>query len=62
VDSIMKVYNWGRDKRKTNGKKGREWALNKLSSRVMCEKMTSGIETAIQNFKPRKKFDLYKII
>ena len=62
VDSIMKVYNWGKDKRKTNGKKGREWALNKLSSRVMCEKMTSGIETAIQNFKPRKKFDLYKII
>jgi hypothetical protein len=28
----------------------------------MCDKMSEGIEQAISNFKPRKKFDLYKII
>ena len=62
ADSIMTVYNWGREKRKKNGLKGREWAFRNLSSRVMCDRMIGGIETAINNFEKRKRFDLYKII
>jgi hypothetical protein len=58
----MSVYNWGREKRKKNGLKGREWAFRNLSARVMCDRMIGGIETAINNFEKRKRFDLYKII
>ena len=61
-DAIMKIYNWGKEKRKINGMKGREWSLKNLSSKNMCNKMVEGIENSIKNFKPRDKFNLYKII
>jgi glycosyltransferase involved in cell wall biosynthesis len=61
-DAIMKVYEWGREKRKKNGLKGREWALKNLSAKHMCNKMIEGIDIAINNFEKRKRFDLYKII
>jgi len=28
----------------------------------MCHKMISGIESAINNFKPKERYNLYKII
>jgi glycosyltransferase involved in cell wall biosynthesis len=62
ADAIMKVYKWSKKERKKRGLEGREWAIKNLSSKIMCDKMVEGIETAIKNFKPRKKYDLYKIV
>jgi glycosyltransferase involved in cell wall biosynthesis len=62
ADAIMEVHKWGRENRKERGLIGREWAINNISTKVMCDKMIDGIETAITNFKPRQKFNLYKIV
>jgi len=61
-EAILKVYNWGKEERKERGLKGREWAIENISSGVMCHKMISGIESAINNFKPKERYNLYKII
>jgi hypothetical protein len=42
--------------------KGREFMINNLSDKIMCSKMVEGIETAIKNFTPRERFNLYKIV
>lgn len=60
--AIMTIYKMSKKKRKEVGKKGREFMINNLSNKIMCEKMIEGIDGALDNFKPRKKFDLYKII
>ena len=60
--AIYEMYEKGKEERKRIGLLGREWAIENLSSKVMCHKMISGIETTLNNFTPRKKYDLYKII
>jgi len=60
-DAIGEMYKLGKKKRKANGQKGREWAINNLSSKVMCDSMGEGIETAIKNHKPKQKYNLYKL-
>ena len=60
--SILKMYLMGRELRKVNGQKGREWAIENLSSNVMCNKMVEGIERTLENFKPKERFNLYKIV
>jgi len=62
AEAIFKMYQKGKEERKRIGLLGREWAIENLSSKVMCHKMISGIETALNNFTPRKKYDLYQII
>jgi hypothetical protein len=62
ADSIKIVYDWGKKKRKSRGLKGREFMINNLSHKIMCDTMIDGIDTAIDKFVPRKKFDLYKVI
>ena len=61
-EAIMRMYKHGKKKRKSKGLKGREFMLNNLSNKIMCEKMIEGIEQALDNWTPRKKFDLYKIV
>jgi glycosyltransferase involved in cell wall biosynthesis len=61
ANAIMKMYELGNEQRKINGQKGREWAIKNLSSKVMCDTMVDGIENAIKNFKPRERFNLYKV-
>jgi glycosyltransferase involved in cell wall biosynthesis len=60
-DAIGEMYKLGKKKRKANGQKGREWAIKNLSSKVMCDSMSKGIETVIENYKPKERFNLYKI-
>ena len=62
AQTILKVYELGKEERKRRGKLGREFMLNNLSSEIMCNKLAEGIETTIQKFQPRKRFDLYKIV
>ena len=59
--AIGKMYALGKKKRTANGKKGREWAIKNLSSKVMCDSMAEGIENAIKNYKPKERFNLYKL-
>jgi glycosyltransferase involved in cell wall biosynthesis len=61
VNQISKMYSMGREKRKEIGLKGREYVIENFSSKVMCEKMVSGIETALKKWKPKNNFELYKI-
>jgi glycosyltransferase involved in cell wall biosynthesis len=61
-NAILESYKLGRKKRKKNGLKGREWAIKNISSKVMCDKLTEGVEITLENFKPRQRFDFYKII
>lgn len=62
ANAIATVYAWGKEQRKIKGLKGREFVINNLSNKIMCDKMIEGIEQTLDNFKPRKKFDLYKVI
>jgi glycosyltransferase involved in cell wall biosynthesis len=62
ADKIMSLYMTDKELRKRNGLKGREFAIKNLSSKVMCEAMSEGIETTIKNFTPRERFNLYKIV
>lgn len=62
ADAIMTVYEWGRKERKRRGLEGRKFMKEKLSSKIMCNEMVKGIETAIENFKPIEKYNLYKIV
>lgn len=62
ADAIMTMYKFGKKKRKTKGLKGREFMLNNLSNKIMCDKMIKGIDQALENWKPRKRFELYRII
>jgi glycosyltransferase involved in cell wall biosynthesis len=62
ADAINEMYLLGKEKRKENGQVGREWAINNLSSKVMCDSMSEGIEKTIKNFTPRERFNLYKVV
>ena len=62
ADKITQMYNLGKEKRKENGLVGREWAIKNLSSKVMCDAMSEGIQNTIKNFTPRERFNLYKVI
>jgi glycosyltransferase involved in cell wall biosynthesis len=62
ANGIATLYAWGKEIRKRNGLKGREFAIKNLSSKIMCDKMIEGIDETIKNWKPRKRFDLYNIV
>ena len=62
ANAINEIYSLGKEKRKENGQVGREWVIKNLSSKVMCDAMSKGIETTIKNFTPRERFNLYKVI
>jgi len=62
AEALNEMYLLGKEKRKENGQVGREWAINNLSSKVMCDAMSEGIQKTIKNFTPRERFNLYKVI
>ena len=62
ADAIYKMYEKGKEERKRIGSIGREYMLKNLSSKIMCDKMSEGILNTIENFKPKKRYNLYKIV
>jgi len=62
ANAINEMYLLGREQRKHNGQVGREWAIKNLSSKVMCDAMSEGIQNTIKNFTPRERFNLYKVV
>jgi glycosyltransferase involved in cell wall biosynthesis len=63
VDAIEKMYNIPSDVRKANGLKGREHFINVsgLTNKNMCDTMVAGIEATFENWKPRERFEVFKI-
>ncbi len=62
AESIFKMYKKGKDERNRIGLLGREFAMENFSSKVMSDKLIEGIEMALENWKPKKRFNLYKIV
>ena len=62
ADAIMKMYKFGKKKRKAKGLLGRDFMINNLSNKIMCEKLIDGIDTTMEKFTPRKRFNTYKVI
>ena len=60
--AIGQVYSWTKEERKERGLKGREFMLDNLSNKIMCDKMIEGFEQTFENWKPRERFNLYRIV
>ena len=60
---IREWYDMGREARKVAGVKGREWMLGDggLGLQDMCNTMSEGIDGALKNWTPRKKYELFEI-
>jgi glycosyltransferase involved in cell wall biosynthesis len=61
-NAIGEMYSKGKEERKRIGLLGREFMKTNLSSKVMCDALIDGIETTFKKYKPRKRFDLYKVL
>ena len=63
ADAIRYWYDIPAEDRKQRGLAGREWMLNEggLSSTNMCKTLVDGMEGAFKNWKPKDRYNLYKI-
>jgi hypothetical protein len=62
--SIYELYNMSKSERNIRGIKGREWVMSDesmMSSKNMCLNIIEGIDKTLNNFKPRKQFELIKV-
>ena len=57
------VYNTSKEKLKENGLEGRRAFIEDmgLSQKNMCQQLVNGVESTLKNWKPRKKYELFKI-
>lgn len=62
ANKISTVYTWGKEERKRRGLLGREFIIENLSSDIMNNSLIEGIERVFENYKPRERFELYKIV
>lgn len=63
AQAILEMYETPKEERKVNGLEGRNAFINQmgLSHTNMNNKMIEGIDSALANWKPRKRFDVFKI-
>ena len=63
ADAIRYWYDKTPEQRKKDGLQGRSEFMGEmgLSAENMCKTMTDGIETTFKNWKPKKKFNVYKL-
>ena len=63
AEVIERVYNTPKEERKANGLKGREEFLGEmgLSHTNMCDTLVNGIEATFENWKPRQRYEIFKI-
>lgn len=63
TQTIKQQYELGREERKRRGLVGREWLMNEggLSAENMCNIFKESMTREIENFEPRKRFELNKI-
>jgi glycosyltransferase involved in cell wall biosynthesis len=62
-EAILKAYNTPKDVRKANALIGREFFINQsgLSAQNMCQTLIDGIESTFENWKPRQRFEVFKV-
>jgi glycosyltransferase involved in cell wall biosynthesis len=64
AEAIMYWYKLSSDKREEYGNAGREWILSdesRMSASKMCAALSECVDTCLDNWKPRKRFTLYKV-
>ena len=63
ADAMRYWYDIPNEERKKKGLLGREWMLKKdgLNTENMCQTLVDGMETAFENWKPKQRYNLYKI-
>jgi glycosyltransferase involved in cell wall biosynthesis len=63
AEAIEKVYNTPKDVRKANALIGREAFIGEmgLTHTNMCQTLVDGIESTFENWKPRERFEVFKI-
>ena len=63
AEAILKVYNIPKEERKANALIGREHFINEsgLSHTNMCQTLIDGIESTFENWKPRQRFEVFKV-
>merc|ERR1712146_755260 len=63
AQKIREWYDTPKIERDELGLKGREWMLTDggLNSENMCKTLSDGMEKAWKNWKPKKRYNLYKI-
>ena len=64
ADAIMKVYELGAEERKHRGDLAREWVTSeesKMSASNMSKNIINHVDTVLNNWVPRSKFELIKI-
>lgn len=61
ADAIMYWYLMDSSKREQCGLEGRRWAMNEgnINSKHMCNEFIKAMDFTINNFKPRKPFDIH---
>jgi glycosyltransferase involved in cell wall biosynthesis len=62
-EAILKMYNTPKEERKANALKGREFFINEagLTHTNMCKTLIDGIESTFENWKPRQRFEVFKV-
>jgi glycosyltransferase involved in cell wall biosynthesis len=63
AQAIAKSYNTPKEERKANALIGREFFINEagLTHTNMAQQLIDGIEDVFENWKPRKRFEVFKI-
>ena len=63
-EKMEKVYNTPTEELKKNGLEGRRAFIEDmgLSQSNMCQQLINGVESTFKNFKPRKRYELFKIV
>ena len=63
ANAIVEVYNTPKEVRKANALKGREEFIGEmgLTHTNMCQQLINGIESTFENWKPRERFEVFKI-
>ena len=63
-EKMEKVYNTPKEELNKNGLEGRRAFIEDmgLSQSNMCQQLINGVESTFKNFKPRKRYELFKIV
>jgi glycosyltransferase involved in cell wall biosynthesis len=63
AEAIEEMYNTPKEVRKANGLIGREAFMGDmgLTHKNMCQQLENGIESVFENWKPRERFEVFKI-
>ena len=64
AEALLQAYNLPKEERDAKGLKAREWVTSDesgMSARQMCENVIDAMNESFEKFKPRERFELYKI-